>query len=207
MAWAKASCASRVIAAHFVRGCKVQPVMRRTRIDRHRFPVGRDGLGDIQIRKIRLPQLPDAIPSGPIAGRHRYATQHRCKVSGFKPVACQPQDARLPDQNSRDGNSHQRQGAPTPAIERDLHRIVICYERWPVCKLYLVGVKERGMPAACVWPAQILAVRIPATIKLRRWPATQVTLRKPFEPTLDPREPASSCPCARPAPVCRLGKA
>jgi hypothetical protein len=28
--------------------------------------------------------------------------------------------------------------------------------------------------------------------------ATQVTLRKPFEPTLDPREPASSCPCAAP---------
>ena len=30
----------------------------------------------------------------------------------------------------------------------------------------------------------------------RRWPAKQVTLRKPFEPMLDPRESASSCPCA-----------
>jgi len=30
-------------------------------------------------------------------------------------------------------------------------------------------------------------------------PATQVTSRWSFEPTLDPRESASSCPCARPS--------
>ena len=29
------------------------------------------------------------------------------------------------------------------------------------------------------------------------WPATQVSSRWSFEPTLDPRESASSCPCAR----------
>src|ERR1700683_3750613 len=40
---------------------------------------------------------------------------------------------------------------------------------------------------------------------LRRWPAKQVTLRKPFEPMLDPRELESSRPCAFP-PACRCEK-
>jgi hypothetical protein len=38
------------------------------------------------------------------------------------------------------------------------------------------------------------------------WPATHVTLRKPIEPTLDPRVPSSSCPCARPRRILGWGK-
>ena len=38
------------------------------------------------------------------------------------------------------------------------------------------------------------------------WSATQVTLRKPIEPTLDPRVPASPCPCARLRRILGWGK-
>ena len=54
---------------------------------------------------------------------------------------------------------------------------------------------------------QIVRLKIPATMNSWSWPATQVTLRKPIEPTLDPRVPASSCPCACPGRLAGCGKA
>ena len=88
----------------------------------------------------------------------RFPDSSRCRAS-HKTLACQIKIAATTIAVSS-------RARLAPAIERNLHRIVICYEGRPLCKLYLVSVKgrERRMHAHPV-RLEIFALRIPVTMK------------------------------------------